>query len=443
MRFLSIVTFWGIVLCSSCHPGAKECFDVTSELPLDVLSSGVYRAYTEPSDSAFASSVKGENPAYTPFYISTYNRHGSRYQPNDKRYANTLRRLQEGHERGVLTEAGEALLPQIQVLCDSCLGHGGQLTSIGELQLRGMGVRLAKRYPRVFANHRFVSARASVVPRCGASMRSFMKGLDESLGFESNHLMEIDSAYMSYIAYDSPAMRRLSAKDAFWRADFERFYQLHTLQKSVVDRFFTDATGLDSLDFIDDLYWLNIGMQNVRVPGCDLSGTMTAEELFDCYRCVNYRMYICNSLSPTGQGIPALSASSLLQNIVESADAAIACDTVAATLRFGHDSNLLRLMALMRIKGSTADIVDPTEAWMVWQEAKLCPMGANLQLVFSRNAEEDVFVQFFHNEQLTSIDASELKPSGGGYYAWKDVRNYFLSKIEKDIQSTDFVEPVQ
>lgn len=424
----------GIALLTGCRKAEQE----TDQPNLTVLSAGVYRAYPEPTDSSVTA-----NGNYTPFYVSTYNRHGSRYQPSDRRYANTLQCLQDGHNRGVLTAAGEALLPQIQTLCDSCLGHGGQLTTIGEQQLEAIGKRLAKRYPEVFANHRFVSARASVVPRCGASMRAFIKGLDKELGFEANHRLEVDSAYMCYIAYDSPAMRQLSAKNAFWQADFNRYYRQHTLQKSVVDRFFADATGLDSLNFVDDLYWLAIGMQNVQVPGCDLSHCFTPEELFECYRCVNYRMYICNSLSPTGQSIPAQSASSLLQNIVESADSAIANDSIAATLRFGHDSNLLRLMALMHMVGNTAEVADPAEAWKVWQEAELCPMGANLQLVFSRNAQKEVFVQFFHNEKLTTLDVPGLQPLEGSYYRWNDVRSYFLSQIKTDSQTTDFIEPVQ
>lgn len=428
---------------------------------LQQLSSGVYQAYVAPTSVEVSDAPAG----YEAFYLSTYNRHGSRYQPSDKRYVNTLRRLQEGHEQGVLTEQGEALLPQIQLLCDSCLGHGGLLTTVGEKQLAGIGSRLATRYPQCFANGRFVSARASVVPRCGASMRAFMQGVTQTLGFELNGLQEVDSAYMSYIAYDSPAMRQLSAKDASWYPEFQRFYREHTLLTSVVNRFFTDATRLDSLDFVDDLYWLTIGMQNVEVPGCDLSGCFTPEELFECYRCVNYRMYICNSLSPTGHDIPAKSASSLLLNIVKSADQAIAHPAeIGAHLRFGHDSNLLRLLALMRVQGCTARVDDPAQAWQVWQEAVLCPMGANLQMVFYKpegsslsgsetssisDSEAEahgacpVYVQFFLNEIPTSLDVAALQPHEGNLYLWSDVKSFFLSQIDTHQQETEFIEPVQ
>lgn len=421
----------------------SEQKEESAQLDLATQSSGIYRAYPVQSDSILTPPCGGGAGGGS-FYISGYFRHGSRYQPSDKRYANTLQRLQEGHARGVLTAEGEALLPQIQTLCDSCLGHGGQLTSVGERQLEAIGGRLAQRYPEVFEGKRFVSARASVVPRCGASMRAFMRGLEQQLGHPTNSLLEVDSAYMNYIAYDSPAMRELSADTAFWRDDFNRYYRLHTLQQSVVERFFTDATDVDSLNFVDDLYWLTIGMQNVDVPGCDLSGCFTPEELFECYRCVNYRMYICNSLSPTGQGIPARSASSLLKNIVEGIDDAIIDPNIAAHLRFGHDSNLLRLLSLMRVAGTTAEVENPAEAYDAWREAEICPMGANLQLVLSRSDEGKVYLQFFHNEQLTTLDVPELQPAEGGYYLWNDVRSYFLSQIDTaNNEETDFIEPVQ
>lgn len=450
MRYLFALSL-ALGLCAACGSHAPASEETAPDRV--TLSSGVYRAYPAPSSDVQPALPVG----YEPFYVSTYNRHGSRYQPNDKRYVNTLRRLQEAHERGALTPYGEQLLPQIQTLCDSCVGHGGLLTTVGVRQLTGIGNRLYHRYPELFlrpqpdGRPRHIGARASVVTRCGQSMGAFMAGLAFDMiprfverypGQLPNTLCEVDSAYMNYIAYDSPQMREWS-KNGAWKEDFQAFYEQHTLLPSVVDRIFADATGLDSLDFVDDLYWLVIGMQNVEVPGCDLSGAMTADELFSCYRCVNYRMYLCNANAPMSRRIPAESASSLLQNIVESADRAIATDTVAADFRFGHDSNLLRLLALMRVGGCTGEVADPTEAWREWQEAQLCPMGANIQLIFCRNDRGEVLVQFLLNEQPATLDVEGLEPVAATCYVWKDVRRFFLSQIKTENAKTDFVEPVQ
>jgi len=48
----------------------------------------------------------------------------------------------------------------------------------------------------------------------------------------------------------------------------------------------------------------------------------------------------------------------LLRNILESADAAIEKGTPAADLRFGHDTHLIRLLALMQIEGCSNQEVD-------------------------------------------------------------------------------------
>lgn len=459
----SIIFIAGLLLLTACSgrlddSGTYEPNRLLSETEMlanpDILS-GVYYAYPGPEQEQLTPAPTG----YEAFYISHYGRHGSRYQPNDTRYANTRLRLQIAHECENLTELGEKLLTNINLLCDSCLGHGGMLTTIGAQQHHDIGMRMAQRWPEVFSatyevpgqietslGHypKHISARASVVPRCGASMHAFLSGLSESGFLRSTVIAEVDSAYMSYIAYDTPQMRELGSKTAEWQEGYRQNVQdkIQPFAESLTRRIFSDASGLDTLQMINDLYWLVIGMQNVDVPGCDISYVFTPEEMLRCWQCVNYRMYVCNGNAPLSNGIPAQSASTLLQNIVQSADEAIATDTIAATLRFGHDSNLLRLLALMRIHNSANQVSDPADAWMIWQENRLSPMGANLQLVFYRNAEGDVLVKILHNENEITIDG--IVPSVDGiYYRWSELRESFLSWMQIDGGSTEFIEPVQ
>ena len=403
---------------------------------------GIYAAYPEPDTLQLTPAPEG----YEPFYISHYGRHGSRYQPNDSRYLNTLQRLQDGHARGVLTPYGEQLLPQIQLLCDSCLGHGGQLSRVGERQLRGIGQRMARTYPALF--ERCVEARSSVVDRCIASMHAFADGLSSGLGrpLDTDHfIMSADSSDMSVIAYDSPAMRHLNDKQAAWRIAYDDYSRRHVDRTALVQRLFTDAADVDTFQLAVDLYWLAVGMQDIDVPGCDLSGVFTYDELMQCYQCVNYRMYVCNANNPQSQGIPAQSASSLLADIISRADSAIVLvhDTAhdvapGADLRFGHDSNLLRLLALMHVHGADVVVDSPADAWRAWHEYQLSPMAANLQLVFYRPAdpEGDVLVKILLNERETTLDNLSLLPVTGPYYRWSEVRSALLSQLpDVDSQS--------
>lgn len=403
-----------------------------------VQASGIYAAYPGPQQADLTPAPEG----YEPFYFSNYNRHGSRYQPNNDRYQHSLDRLMVGHDEGRLTAFGESLLPSLQLLCDSCLGHGGQLSSVGTKQLYGIGQRVVQRFPEIFARKInesdrlcHVRSRASVVPRCGASAKAFLAGFEEQLGLPINLDYSADSIHMAYIAYDTPQMRQLGSREAAWQSAYEEYKHTNVDCTPIIRRLFTDASGLDTLQTVIDLYWLVVGMQDVDVPGCNLDGVFTAEELRSCWQCVNYRMYICNANCPQSRGIPAASASTLLQNIIERADEAIASDTVAADLRFGHDSNLLRLLALARIQGATAEAVHPSKAWEVWPDYALSPMGANLQLVFYRNpneAEQPILIKFLHNENEVLLD-TPIQTVSEPYYRWEDVRAFFVSQLSHEI----------
>lgn len=115
----------------------------------------------------------------------------------------------------------------------------------------------------------------------------------------------------------------------------------------------------------------------------------TAEEFQAVYEKNNKSMTIVHGDVIENNGIAARSAISLWQRIEADADAAIARGGVGADLRFGHDSNLYRLLSLMGIKfrGEHYNYMD-----------EILPMAANLQMIFYKNAQGDVQVQLLHNE---------------------------------------------
>ena len=105
------------------------------------------------------------------------------------------------------------------------------------------------------------------------------------------------------------------------------------------------------------LYWIAADMQNVEL---DLSfyDIFEYEELVGIWKTVNARMYVCNAAAPLNSGLMPRCAVPLLRNILESADVAIKKGTPAADLRFGHDTHLIRLLALMQIEGCSNQEAD-------------------------------------------------------------------------------------
>ena len=146
------------------------------------------------------------------------------------------------------------------------------------------------------------------------------------------------------------------------------------------------------------------------------------EELFGIWQSVNYRMYICNANAPVNQGAAPKSAKSLLKNIIESADRAIREGTPCATLRFGHDTNLIRLLALMQVEGCSNQETDPDRYYLAWQDFRVSPMGANLQLIFFKNKQGEVIVKLLHNENEVKLPIdSPIAP----YYKWETVKAFY------------------
>ena len=147
-------------------------------------------------------------------------------------------------------------------------------------------------------------------------------------------------------------------------------------------------------------------MQDVELD-ISLYDLFTMEEMEAVYAKNNEGMTTIHGDVIQNEGIPARSAISLWQRIEADADAAIARGGVGADLRFGHDSNLFRLMNLMQIA--------PKDMPM----DELLPMAANLQMIFYRNAQGDVIVQLLHNEQSM------------GFKNWKELKQQVSTRIHE------------
>lgn len=145
------------------------------------------------------------------------------------------------------------------------------------------------------------------------------------------------------------------------------------------------------------------------------------------WKVVNARMYVCNAAAPLNGGLMPRQAAPLLRNIVESADKAIAGGKPCADLRFGHDTHLIRLLALMGVEGCEGREADIEKFHLAWQDYRVSPMAANLQLVFSRNASGDVLVKLLHNEREVHLPLVAVE---GPYYDWKELRRYFMGLLD-------------
>lgn len=377
----------------------------------------IYYAYPQPTGK-LTPSPEG----YEPFYISHYGRHGSRWITSDERYTQVL----DIFETHLLTPLGENVKERLRMVWEDARGRGGDLTPLGERQHRGIAERMYHHYPQVFQGKAEISAKSSISVRCVMSMAAFTERLKElNPGLQITR--EANRRYMNYLAYTSPELEAFSSEDAGWRKDFRSFEQEHIRPQRLLASLFRNPHDIaDPYALMMGLYWIASDMQDVEL-NLSFYDIFEKEELFGIWQCVNYRMYVCNAAAPLNKGLAAQSAVSLLHNIIESADAALrnnGKNVPSVTLRFGHDTNLIRLLTLMQVEGCANRETNPELFYRAWQDFRVSPMAGNLQLIFYKNTEGDVLVKFLHNEEEVKLP---LPTTTEPYYNWETVKNFFLT----------------
>ena len=330
---------------------------------------GVYYAYP------VTQTILEEAPeGYEAFYISHYGRHGSRWLTNDNRY---IWVNQQFENQKNLTPLGKNVRKRLEKIWKNAKGNGGKLTPLGGRQHHGIAKRMYQNFPQLFTSDAHITAHSSTVERCRNSMLNFLSELqaqNPELSIEPITRQED----MAWIAYTSPEEKALEARtNVPLKISPERFIKALFMNPSEVE---------DPAKLLMELHTIASDMQDVEL-NVSLYDIFTPEEFEAVYVKNNEGMTIVHGDVVQNEGIPARSAISLWQRIESDADAAIDRSEKGVDLRFGHDSNLFRLMTLMGldIKGKPMD--------------ELLPMAANLQMVFYKNAQGHVIVQLLHNER--------------------------------------------
>ena len=418
-------------------------FYVTTAMAQDhVLSSktpeqlgGVYYAYPVP----FSFNLPTPPDGYTPFYISHYGRHGSRWLPDDARYmwVNSL-----FEDVGNLTRLGKQVRRLLRKIWKNAQGNGGKLTPLGERQHRQIAQRMMSRYPSLFHGDIQVIARSSTVDRCRQSMLAFTDEIRQHFP----HLqmsVETHQRDMHWLVHNTKAVKELEKRTKVRpHLSPDRFMQSLFKDPRKVFDVPQDQQMALSWKLLSELFTIATDMQDIPL-NISLFEVFTREEMESVYEINNQRMTICNGNLPQSEGIPARAAITLWQQIEEEADKTIGQSTlsgshegkrVGAFLRFGHDTNLYRLLSLLKLSVVNDNAFDRMD--------ELLPMAANLQIVFYHGLgqqEDDVIVQFMHNEKPVSFRSSQaislirpispISPTAPTFYRWVDVKAYVTDRI--------------
>ncbi len=367
---------------------------------------------------------------YKPFYISHYGRHGSRRHSSVGVYESPYRILREAQEAGELTPLGEDALRRVERLTLDARGRHGDLSPRGVQEQRDIADRMYHSFPEVFstADGRLcrIRSRSTLVPRCMMSMAASNERLKE-LNPAIEITREASKRYLDYM-YSMEEAHKVA------KAIPKRIATLRAREcdpTRLIRSLMTDprrvGNAKEQLQFAINMYCMASIAQDVDYLDCSLYDLFTPDELYSHYMVRNYQMYLEAGPSAEFGHLLMSDAVPLLRNFVEEADEAIATGYYSASLRYGHDRNVIPLVALMGVEGCDGRESDYRKVDAVWSCWRVTPMATNIQWIFYRKpGYDEILVKFLFNEREVPLHLeSDLAP----YYRWEDVKRYFEERI--------------
>ena len=357
---------------------------------------------------------------YKPVYISHYGRHGSRSNWGAQGYLRVIEALEQADQQGILTNDGKIFLAESKEIYAQHNGMDGRLTQRGVDEHRMLAQRMYNRYPAVFKKmSKKIRSISSTVPRCLISMVGFTDRLTE-LQKDLDIRWDTGETYMLYINNSAP--------DTVNRGSRTLLAQLNT------NDFQPDTNFFYNRIFTDQVKARQIAGPAARFQSSALQIACMGEAFYvddDMYRFFPFdavysayersamSLYLQHSNSVELGKEAVEIAKSLVEDIVNKADEALASGEWCADLRFGHDFPILTLFGYLGLEGA-GDRLTMQEARYKWFATDFVPFAANLQMIFYRNKSGDVLVKFLVNEKETLLRG--VAPYSGPYYKWETVK---------------------
>lgn len=369
---------------------------------------------------------------YVPFFINHYGRHGSRWLTKQSSYDKPVANLEELQQAGVLNKQGEVLLNQLRKVAFEAQGRTGELSDVGAEQHQGIAQRMCDNFPEVFDGDATIDARSTVWIRCILSM-----GNETQVFKAYNPEIKIftDASYhdMYYTGWgygedtlanpQRKAIRHISDSIFDARIDASRFmsqFVTHAPGKCV------KLQGTEKL--MEEIFDIAGSLQNHHAfDGMNLFQYFTDEEIYELWKVKNIYWYLQWANSPQGGNRMPFIERALLTNMIETADEAIAQHKRGAALRFGHETCVLPLACLLELDNVNYSCDDLNTLHETWRNYEIFPMGCNIQMVFYRNANNDILVKVLLNEHEAALPFhTDIFP----YYRWNDIKPYYQQKLK-------------
>lgn len=402
-------------------------------------SASNHYAYPYGTDADLPSMTQA--PAgYEPFYIDHYGRHGSRWLTNARYYERPCQQMQKAHDAHMLNLQGERLFKALRLINEASLQRAGDLSDVGAEQHREIASRMYHNFPSVFKGDARVDARSTVIIRCILSMQNetmTLRTLNPSLRITTDASYH-DMYYMGW-GYGEDTLANPLRKSVDHIAN--DMYAKHIHPERFIAQLVNDpdwaSANIDGLQLMRDVFDIAGSLQGFHdFEDINLYNYFTNGEIFELWRLKNIYWYIHWANAPqNGNRMPYIERA-LLQNMIATADQAIATGERGAALRFGHETCVLPLACLMELDSVNYSCDDLETLHEHWQDYNIIPKACNIQMVFYRpvgttgNDADKILVKVLLNEHEATLP---FTPVTGPYYRWTDLRQYYNRKLATPI----------
>ena len=376
-----------------------------------------------------------------PFYINHLGRHGARFPTSGKALEKVRNVLILAEQENRLTVKGQELLATVLRLSEAFEGRWGELSAVGEQEQKGIAERMLLRYPGIFVDSARIEAIASYIPRCISSMDAFLSGMEKqdsslvikkSAGKQYNPLLRFFDLNKPYVYYK---------EKGDWISLYESFVQDKIVFTPVMKRIFLTSgqeTEQEKREFVMALFSIAAILPDTGLS-FNMKGILNDKEWYGYWQTQNLRQYLTKSAAPVGNMLPVAIAWPLLSEFIQTTEQAINGQSDnRVDLRFAHAETVIPFVALMGIGKTDIQIASPESVSIYWKDYEIAPMAANVQWVFYRDKNCQVWVKIFLNEQEVTIP---VVTSFFPYYRWEEVCHYLKQRIaiSKEILSVRMI----
>ena len=418
-----------LTLLLSCISSAGiHAQSVQEEIRADVnRSGGTFFAYPAPQQPTMTPPPDGKKP----YFLSHYGCQGSYYLDQQEEYDAPYLVLAKADSLGKLTPLGCDVMQRLDIIRRDAIDRTGELTELGKQQMRDIVSRMEERFPETFAQDGYVSGRSTTVNRCVLSMEEALLQAARMRPTGISH-----KSSRSFQSFMNPQDKQLNAMkmDSATTARYNAFAKKYEHPERLMQALFNDTAyvrkHVKAKRLMNQLFDIAGAIQNTELRNSlTLYDIFTTDEIYNQWKKQNAWWYINYGGCTLNGGLQPYASRNLLQFMIEKGDSVSLLKIPVTHLRYTLETVFMPLVCLMDINGfglATDDLESLDKKG--WADFRIAPMGGNLQMIFYRkdSDDQDVLIKVLLNEREASLPVpTDCAP----YYHWKDVRTYYLNKL--------------